>query len=48
VGASVDADFSFIRAELDMSASDLSKQMKVLADAGYVSVNKSGMGPVTA
>ena len=29
------ADFTFLRARLDASDSDLSKQMKVLQDAGY-------------
>lgn len=42
--ASADVDFAFLRAELDLSDSDLSKQMKALADAGYVKVAKTGLG----
>jgi len=38
------ADFTFLRERLDASDSDLSKQMKVLQDAGYVKVNKRGRG----
>jgi DNA-binding transcriptional ArsR family regulator len=38
------ADFTFLRDRLDASDSDLSKQMKVLQDAGYVKVDKRGRG----
>jgi DNA-binding MarR family transcriptional regulator len=39
-----DADFRFLRDHLEISDSDLSKQMSALADAGYVSVSKRGRG----
>lgn len=35
-----DADFKFLRERLQVSDSDLSKQMSTLAEAGYVSVSK--------
>ncbi len=38
------AEFAFLRERLDVSDSDLSKQMKLLQDAGYVKVNKRGRG----
>jgi DNA-binding MarR family transcriptional regulator len=38
-------EFSFLREHLDLSASDLSKQMSVLAENGYVQVRKDGHGP---
>ncbi|MEZ0577876.1 transcriptional regulator [Nocardioides sp. MH1] len=41
----VDADFAFVRDHLDVSASDLSKQMAELARAGYVDIRKQGRGP---
>jgi DNA-binding transcriptional ArsR family regulator len=44
LAASEWADFAFLRERLDASDSDLSKQMKVLHDAGYVKVNKRGRG----
>jgi DNA-binding transcriptional ArsR family regulator len=37
-------EFSFLRESLEVSDSDLSKQMAQLADAGYVRVRKSGFG----
>lgn len=37
-------DFAFLRERLEISDSDLSKQMSALADAGYVKVTKSGHG----
>jgi len=37
-------DFGFLRDHLDLSDSDLSKQMTALQDAGYISVHKSGRG----
>jgi len=39
-----DAEFSFIRDHLDVSDSDLSKQMKTLQEAGYVEIRKTGHG----
>jgi DNA-binding MarR family transcriptional regulator len=38
------ADFSFLREHLEVSDSDLSKQMAALEKAGYVSVTKSSRG----
>jgi DNA-binding MarR family transcriptional regulator len=40
-----DADFGFVREQLQLSASDLSKQMTELAKAGYVEIRKHGRGP---
>ena len=38
------AEFGFLREHLDISDSDLSKQMATLEKAAYVSVSKSGHG----
>jgi len=39
--AAVDwADFSFVRDELDLSASALSKQLSTLEEAGYVTIER--------
>lgn len=38
------ADFGFLRSHLDVSDSDLSKQMATLEKAEYVTVTKSGRG----
>lgn len=38
------AEFSFLRQHLDVSDSDLSKQMKTLQESGYVKINKTGYG----
>jgi DNA-binding transcriptional ArsR family regulator len=38
------ADFGFLRTQLGVSDSDLSKQMSALAEAGYVTISKSGRG----
>lgn len=38
-------EFAFLRQRLDLSPSDLSKQMSTLEDAGYVKVHKTGRGP---
>lgn len=40
-----DADFAFVRDHLQISDSDLSKQMAELAKAGYVEIRKHGRGP---
>jgi DNA-binding transcriptional ArsR family regulator len=37
-------EFAFLRESLDVSDSDLSKQMTQLVDAGYAKVRKSGFG----
>lgn len=37
-------EFTFIRDQLDVSDSDLSKQMRSLTDAGYVEARKTGKG----
>jgi DNA-binding MarR family transcriptional regulator len=38
------ADFPFLRAHLEITDSDLSKQMATLENAGYVTVTKLGHG----
>lgn len=38
------ADFPFLRGQLGVSDSDLSKQMAALEALGYVSISKSGRG----
>lgn len=43
--SAADADFAFVRDYLQVSDSDLSKQMAELARAGYVLVTKRGRGP---
>jgi len=37
-------EFSFLREQLEISDSDLSKQMTALCDAGYATVRKRGHG----
>jgi DNA-binding transcriptional ArsR family regulator len=44
LAASEWAEFAFLREQLGLSDSDLSKQMRVLQDAGYVNVSKRGRG----
>jgi DNA-binding transcriptional ArsR family regulator len=39
------ATFAFLRDQLGVSDSDLSKQMSALESAGYVTVDKRGRGP---
>lgn len=39
-----DADFKFLRDHLQVSDSDLSKQMRALVEADYVSVTRRGRG----
>ena len=41
---STSADFTFLRAHLGVSDSDLSKQASALETAGYLTVAKSGRG----
>lgn len=38
------AEFKFLRGQLQLSDSDLSKQMSALVEAGYVQVDKQGRG----
>lgn len=38
------ASFAFLKTQLEISDSDLSKQMSVLEAAGYVSASKDGRG----
>ncbi len=38
------ADFGFLRDHLGVTDSDLSKQMSVLSEAGYVEIRKHGHG----
>jgi DNA-binding MarR family transcriptional regulator len=45
LSSATDADFAFVREHLQLSASDLSKQMAELARAGYVEIRKHGRGP---
>jgi len=42
--SSADADFTFLRDQLVVSESDLSKQMKTLAESNYVKIHKNGAG----
>lgn len=39
-----DVEFSFLREHLELSDSDLSKQMRALTEVGYVTVKKRGRG----
>ena len=39
------AQFTYLQNRLELAAPDLSKQMRALADAGYVRVSKTGKGP---
>jgi len=45
LASAMDADFAFVRDHLQISDSDLSKQMTELAKAGYVEIRKHGRGP---
>jgi len=38
-------EFAFLQDRLGLSASDLSKQMSALAEAGYAKAKKTGRGP---
>lgn len=44
LASSAKVEFAFIRDHLELSDSDLSKQMKTLVDAEYVKVKKTGRG----
>lgn len=39
------AEATFLRDRLELSAPDLSKQMRTLTDAGYVTARRTGRGP---
>lgn len=41
-------EFSYLRDQLQLSDSDLSKQLKVLLDAGYVTTKRTGKGKTRA
>lgn len=41
-------EFSYLRDHLQLSDSDLSKQLKVLIDAGYVTSKRTGKGKTRA
>lgn len=41
-------EFSYLRDQLELSDSDLSKQLKVLLDAGYVTTRRTGKGKTRA
>lgn len=44
IASSTSCDFVFLRDELDLGDSDLSKHMTALSQAGYVTIRKSGRG----
>lgn len=41
-------EFAYLRDQLELSDSDLSKQLKVLLDAGYVTSKRTGKGKTRA
>jgi DNA-binding MarR family transcriptional regulator len=44
LASSTTTDFSYLRDQLKLADSDLSKQMSALRDAGYVETRKIGYG----
>lgn len=48
LAAASKAEFSYLRDQLDLSDSDMSKQLKVLTDAGYVTSKRTGKGKTRA
>lgn len=42
------AEFSYLRDQLQLTDSDLSKQLKVLTDAGYLTSKRTGKGKTRA
>ncbi len=44
LASSTTTDFSYLREQLQLAGSDLSKQMSSLRDAGYVEMKKTGHG----
>ena len=43
-----EVEFGYLREHLQVSDSDLSKQLKVLADAGYATTRRTGKGRTRA
>lgn len=43
-----EVEFAYLRERLEVTAPDLSKQMRHLVDAGYVAARKTGKGPGSA
>ncbi|HLU52786.1 MAG TPA: transcriptional regulator [Acidimicrobiia bacterium] len=43
--STAEMEFARLQERLDLSAPDLSKQMRQLVDAGYVEARKTGKGP---
>lgn len=43
--STAEVEFAHLQERLDLSAPDLSKQMRQLAEAGYVKATKTGKGP---
>lgn len=43
--AAAEVEFAYLQERLDLSAPDLSKQMRTLVEAGYAKANKTGKGP---
>lgn len=41
-------EFAYLRDQLELTDSDLSKQLRVLADAGYVTSKRTGKGKTRA
>lgn len=48
LAAATKVEFSYLRDELELSDSDLSKQLKVLTEAGYASSFRTGKGKTRA
>lgn len=48
LSAAKKVEFSYLREQLQLSDSDLSKQLKVLTDAGYVTSTRTGKGKTRA
>jgi DNA-binding MarR family transcriptional regulator len=44
IAASTSCDFTFLRDQLQLSDSDLSKHMSALDHAGYIAIRKTGRG----
>ncbi len=44
LAASKKVEFGYLRDQLDLSDSDLSKQLKALAEAGYLTSERTGKG----
>lgn len=48
LAAAKKVEFSYLRDQLQLTDSDLSKQLKVLTDAGYVTSTRTGKGKTRA